>query len=101
MEGKSGTTTFLPLNANIGGQMKSNRNKENRYLTEDQVKHVYEKVELGNIINISTMKQETDQGQELNRLDDTSGDFNPYREVIINNTGKVDMILSHMEQWLI
>ena len=39
-------------------------------LTEDQVKHIYKKVELGDIINISTMKQEIDQDQELNKMDD-------------------------------
>ena len=42
-----------------------------------------------------------EQNQELDRLDDTSGDINPYREVIINNAEKVDTILSQMEQWLI
>ena len=61
----------MPSNANIGGQMKSNRNKKNRYLTEDQTKHIYKKVEMGKIINMSTIKQEIDQDQELNRLDDT------------------------------
>ena len=75
------------------------RNKENRYLTEDQAKHVYKKVESGNIININTVKQEIDQ--ELNRLDDTSGDISPYRGLMVNNTEKVDIILSQIEQWSI
>ena len=47
IEGKNGPITFLCSNANKGGQMKYNRYKENRYLTEDQAKHVYKKVELG------------------------------------------------------
>ena len=47
------------------------------------------------------MKQEIDQDQELNRLDDTSGDINPYRQLIVNNAEKVDTFLSQMEQWLI
>ena len=68
IEGKNGPTTFLPLNTNIGGQSKPNKNKENRYLTEGQAKHMYKKVETGNIINIGTIKQEIDQDWELNRL---------------------------------
>ena len=42
-----------------------------------------------------------DQDWELNRLDDTSRDINPYRELIVNNAEKVDTILSQMEQWSI
>ena len=65
---------FVPPNANIGGQNTSHKNKynENKYLTEDQARHIYKKVESGNIINVSTLKQEIDQDQELNKLDDTS-----------------------------
>ena len=54
---------------------------------------------MGDVNNISTMKQEIDQDWELNRLDDTSGDINPYRELIVNNVEKTDTILSQMEQW--
>ena len=83
----------MPLNANIGGKPKS--------LPIYQARYVYKKVESGNIINISTLKQEIDQNQELNRLDDTSGDINPYRELIVNNVEKVETVLSQMEQWSI
>ena len=86
IEGKNDPTKFLPLNANIGGQLKPCRNKENRYLIEDQAKHIYKKVDSGNIINIDTIKHEIDQDCKLNRLDNTSGDINPYRELIVNNT---------------
>ena len=37
------------------------------YLTEDQAKHIHKKIELGNVINIGTIKQEIDQDRELNR----------------------------------
>ena len=47
---------------------------------EDQTRHVHKKVESGNIINITTLNQEIEQDEELNRLDDTSRDINPYRE---------------------
>ena len=91
----------MPLNTNIGGQIRYDKHKykENKYLTEDQARHIYMKVELGDIINKSTIKQEIDQDQELNMLDDTSRDINPYRELIANNAEKTDIILSQVEQW--
>ena len=46
------------------------------------------------MINTNTIKQRIDQDRELNRLDDTSGDINPYRELI------VDTVLLQMEQWI-
>ena len=60
-EGKNGPTIFLALKANIGGQSKPNRNNENKYLTKEKARHVFKKVELGNTIDISTIKQEIDQ----------------------------------------
>ena len=94
-------TKFLPFNANIGGQFKSIKDRKASYLTEDQARHIYKMLEQGNVINISILKQEIDQERELNRLDDTSGDTNPYRELIVNNAERVDTILSQMEQWSI
>ena len=70
-----------------------------KLFTEDQARHIYKKVESGNIINNDTLKQEIDQDQELNRLDDISEDINPYRELIVNNAEKVETVLSQMEQW--
>ena len=97
--GKNGPTTFLPLNANISGQTKQVKDKETRYLTEDQAKHIYKKVELGSIINIDTVKQEMEQDSD--RLDNTSGDINPYHKIIVNKAERDDTILSQMEQWSI
>ena len=93
----------MPLNTKIGGEVRLDKHKyrENRYLTEDQARNVCKKVELGDIINISTMKQVIDQDQELNRLDDMGRDINPYRELIVNNTEKTDTVLTHMQQWSI
>ena len=73
----------MPFNTNIGGKSKFPQIQERSFLTEDQAKHIYKKVESGNIINISTLKHVIDQDQELNRLDDTNGDINPHRELIV------------------
>ena len=37
----------------------------------------------------------------MNGLDDTSGDINPYRELIVNNAEQIYTILSQMDQWSI
>ena len=47
------------------------------------------------------MRQEIDQDRELVKMDHTSGDENPYRELIVNNAGKIETNLSQMEQWSI
>ena len=91
----------MPLNTNIGRQSKPIKDRGTIYLTEDQAKHIHKKVESGNIINISTIRQETDKDGELNRLDDTSGDINPYRKLIVNNKETVGTILSQVEHWSI
>ena len=65
MKGKNGTTTFLPGNCKIGGTFKDIRNYGNRYLTEDQVRYVYKKVNAGKEINTKTMKQEMEQEKSI------------------------------------
>ena len=47
------------------------------------------------------MRQEIDQNIELDKMDNTSGDENSYRELIVNNAGKIETTLSQMEQWSI
>ena len=57
VKGKNGNTTFLPNNCKRGGPFKNISNYD-RYLTEDQAKFVYKKVNVGKDINTETMKQE-------------------------------------------
>ena len=38
---------------------------------------------------------------ELDRMDVNSGDENPYKELIVNNVGKIESMLSQVEQWSI
>ena len=47
------------------------------------------------------MYQEIEQERELNRIDDTSGETNPYKELIVNNAEKIESLLMQMEQWSI
>ena len=54
MKGKNDPTRFLPLNANISREIRPDKyeSKENKYLMENQARHVYKKVESGNIITL-------------------------------------------------
>ena len=66
-------------------------------MTEEQVKHVYKKIESGGIINANTLHQEIEQERQLNRIDDMSGDTNPYKELIVNNAEKIDGTMVYPE----
>ena len=94
----------MPLNADIGGQITPDNKyvcKDSKYLTEEQVRYIYNKVESGDIINTSILKQEIEQDWELSKLDNISGYIIPYRELIVNNAEKIDTVLWQMEQWSI
>ena len=43
MNGGDGTTTFLPLDSKIGGQINHNRPSVGQSLTREQASYVYEK----------------------------------------------------------
>ena len=57
--------------------------------------------ELGEVINTETLQQELEHERQLNRIDDTSRETNPYRELIVNNAEKIEPLLAQMEQWSI
>ena len=45
------------------------------------------------------IKEELDVDAELERMDNNSGDKNPYKELIVNNASRVDSALTQIEQW--
>ena len=53
------------------------------------------------VINIETLQQELEQERQLHRMDDTTRETNPYRELIGNNAEKIEPLLAQMEQWSI
>ena len=44
------------------------------------------------------IKEELDADIELERMDNNSGDENPYKELIVNHAGTMDSALTQMEQ---
>ena len=51
--------------------------------------------------NAETLQQELEHERQLNRIDDTSGETNPYKELIVYNTEKIKPLLAQLEQWSI
>ena len=65
--------------------MNFNRPSIGQFLTREQASYVYKKIESGEIINVDTIQQEIEQEEQLNKIDDMSGDTNSYKELIVNN----------------
>ena len=47
MNGRNGTTAFLPLDSRIGGQGRDNHPTVEQFLTREQTRYIYRKVEAG------------------------------------------------------
>ena len=47
------------------------------------------------------MEQEMEQEKQLDKMDDTSGETNPYEELIVNKSEKIEPFMTQMEQWSI
>ena len=92
---------FLPLDFKTGGPSEDSHCTVGQYLTRDQTRHIYKKVETGESINTDMIQQDVEQERQLNKLDNDSGEENPYRELIINNAEKIEVQKTQMEQWSI
>ena len=40
-----------------------------------------------------------EQEEQLSKIDDTNGEINPYQELVVNNPGKIEPLMTQMEQW--
>ena len=97
MNGRDGITTLLPLDSRIGGQGRYKHPTVGQFLTREQTGYIYKKIETGEIINTDATEQE----RQLDKMDDTSGKTNPYKELIVNNAEKIEPLMTQMEQWSI
>ena len=41
-------------------------------------------------MNTNMMEQEIEQDRQLDKMDDTSGEINPYKELIVYNADKIE-----------
>ena len=58
MNGRDDATAFLPLDSRIGGQSRDSHPTVGQYLTRDQARQIYKKVETGEIINVDMVKHD-------------------------------------------
>ena len=79
----NGPTIFLPLSSKIGGLVNKNKPSIEQYLTREQANFVYKKTESGEMINKVILQQELEHERQLDKIDDTNGDTNPYKELIV------------------
>ena len=63
--------------------------------------YIYKKVETWKIVNTNMMEQEIEQERQLDKMDDTSREINPYKELIVNNAEKIESLITQMDQWSI
>ena len=92
---------FLPLSHKTGGLINSNIPSIGQYLTREHANFVYKKRESGEMINTETLQEELEHERQLNKIDDTNGDTNLYKEMIVNNAEKIEPLLAQMRQWSI
>ena len=59
----------------IGGQNRDSHPTVGQYLTRDQARHIYKKVETGGIIKVDTVKHDVKQEKQLNRIDNDNGEI--------------------------
>ena len=50
------------------------------------------------MINTEILQQELEHERQLNRIDDTNGETNPYKELKVNNVENIEPLLAQMEQ---
>ena len=100
MNGRDDTTIFLPLDSRIGGQNEKSLTV-GEYLSRDQTRYIYKKVEMGEEINTDTIQQEIEQEKQISKIDDMNGEINPCRELIVNNVERTEPLMTQMEQWSI
>ena len=90
-EGNRSPLNILPLDFESGGTSENSHPTVGQYLTRDQTRHVYKKVETGEFINADAMQQEVEEEKQLSKIDGDSGKENPYRELIISNAEKIEV----------
>ena len=91
MKGENGTTSYLPLDNKKGRPVRYVKDREAICLTEEQMRHIYKRVESGSEINVDTIKQEIDNDRLTRTKTNKEKEINPYQKVVLNKMYKNDM----------
>ena len=89
----------MPLDSKKGGPVKYAKDREVISLTEEQMRHIYKKVESGSQINTDTLKQEIDSDKL--QAPKTEEETNPYQKVVLSSVYKDEKNTAQMEYWSI
>ena len=98
MKGRNGSTSFLPLNKK--GVLKTDVNSK-KYLTEEQAKYVYDKVESGDELKVGKMVLQIQSNSLLPKQVKERKDNNLYEKVLVSNINTMNKNKSQIEQWSI
>ena len=75
---------------------------QEKYLTEDQTKYIYDKVELGDEIRVRKINQEIWNNKTLLHKNlKGKEEINLYKKVLVSDINTLDKDKSQMEQWSI
>ena len=97
MKGRNGSTSFLPLKKKGG---LNNKVISEMFLTEEQAKYVYDKIESGDKLKVGKTVLETQSNSYLSKQVKERKDVNLYEKVLISNMNTIKNKLQ-MEQWSI
>ena len=95
MKGRNGTTSFLPLRGQGGFQ----RNISDQCLTKEQVNQLYDKIEIGGVINIRKLNRHNFSIPQMQAT--FINDVNQYEKALLNGKNMKKESNSQIEQWLI
>ena len=79
------------------GPVKYIQEKETNHLTNDQARHIYEKVGSEGIVNIDTINQDIQEDKLGGNMDED--EIKLYNEIITNKKEKENIITTQIEQW--
>ena len=95
MKGRNGTTSFLPLKGQGGFQ----RNILDQCLTKEQAKQLYDKIEIGEMVNIRKLNQHNFSIPQ--RQATFTNDVNQYEKALLSDRNMKKGSNSQIEQWSI
>ena len=95
MKGSNGTTSFLPLKGKGGFQ----RNISDQCLTKEQAKQLYDKIEIGEMINIRKLNQHNFSNPQ--RQATFTNDVNQYEKALLSGRNMKRGSNSQIKQWSI
>ena len=73
---------------------------QEKYLTEDQTKYIYDKVELRDEIRVRKVNQEIQNNKTLPHKNlKGKEEINLYEKVLLSHINTLDKNMSQMEQW--